>query len=280
LASIVELVKNIRRDEQEGVVWPQSWDEKGTPQYTFKLMNSGGSRQFNTSEIITRYESRIAMTSLADFLLLGNDSSGSFAMSINKSGMFQAALTAYLDVIQNVLNNYAVPRLFRLNKIDGPYPTFRHDNVQAPSLADLATFVAALAGAGAQLFPDVDLENYFRRLAQMPLREADKQQMSEEDALREKQTEANIEAAHAAIAGSKFQQQNPGGTPPTVASAIKPLGKQPGSVPGAPTKTTGRVKSKLPPAQRRNTASVTAAANVQKIHPRRRVKIVKKKVAR
>jgi hypothetical protein len=252
LASIVELVKNVRRDEQEGVVWPQVYDQNGNPQYKFSLMNSGGTRQFNVGEIITRCSQRIAMVVLADFILLGNDGgSGSFAMATNKSGLFQSALSAWLDVIQSVLNDYAVPRLFRLNRIPGPYPRFRHEEVQKPSLADLATFVAALAGAGAQLFPDVDLENHFRGIAQLPLRESKDESKSDEDELREKKLQSEIAAARFAI-------QNPGGPP------NQPLGKDPNSKEGAPTKTTGRVKSKLPPQQRRRTKAVDASENVSK----------------
>ena len=263
LASIVQLVKNVRRDEQEGVVWPQSWDEKGTPQYTFKLLSAGGSRQFNTDQIITRYEQRMAMCALADFILLGNDSSGSFALATSKTGMFQAALGAWLDVIMDVLNNYAVPRLFRLNGVEGPYPKFRHDSIQKPALADLGTLVAALAGAGAQLFPDVELENWFKDLAGMPVRNTTPQADSKENDLRNKKLEADIATSVAAIDQAK--------NPAKYANLVKrptqtnaPLGKQPDTKPGAPTKTTGAVKSKLPPQSRRRTASVNASENVVK----------------
>ena len=271
LASIVQLVKNVRRDEQEGVVWPQSWDEKGTPQYTFKLLNAGGSRQFSTDAIITRYEQRMAMCALADFILLGNDSSGSFALATSKTGMFQAALGAWLDVIQDVLNNYAVPRLFRLNGIEGPFPKFRHDSIQKPAMADLSVLVAALAGAGAQLFPDVELENWFKTLSGMPVRAVDPSHKPQEDKLRAEKLQADIAGAGAAIKLAKN---------PITPQLNAPLGKQPNTKPGAPTKTTGPVKSKLPPASRRNTASVAASQNVTKSYVSssrgRRVRIVRR----
>lgn len=262
LASIVQLVKNVRRDEQEGVVWPQSWDEKGTPQYTFKLLNAGGSRQFSTDTIITRYEQRMAMCALADFILLGNDSSGSFALATSKTGMFQAALGAWLGVIRDVLNNYAVPRLFRLNGIEGPYPKFRHDSIQKPALADLGTLVAALAGAGAQLFPDVELENWFKDLAGMPVRNTTPQADAKENDLRQKKLEADIATSSAAIDQAKNPEKYAKMGQPKIVNA--PLGKGPRTKPGAPTKTTGAVKSKLPPQSRRNTASVKASQNVAK----------------
>lgn len=267
LASIVDMVKNVKRDQQEGVVWPQQWNEQGVAMYNFKLLASSGTRQFDTNSIINRYESRIAMVILADFILLGADSSSaSFAMSTNKSGMFQSALGVWLDVIMDVLNNYAVPRLFRLNgDKSGQYPKFRHDDVQNPSLADLATFVAALTGAGAQLFPDIDLENHFRKMAQLPLREDKKEDKNKEDDLRDKKVDAEIAAAKEAI-------KNPGGPPPVVAAPGS--GKDPASVPGAPTKTTGKVKSKLPPQSRRNTKATLASQNVKK-----RKVVKRKKVA-
>lgn len=259
VASIVDIVKNVRRDQTEGVVWPQTWNQNGVPQYTFKLLNSGGTRQFSTDQIITRYDQRIAMTVLADFILLGNDSQGSFAMATTKSGMFQSALGAWLDIVQDVLNNYAVPRLFRLNGIPGPYPRFVHEPVQQPSLADLATFVAALAGAGAQLFPDAELENHFRKLALLPQRDDEKsdQERDLRDAMMEQQIEAARAGARSAKSGlsDKIQQMQ--------LQNAQQLGKQPGSVPGAPTKTTGPVKSKLPPQSRRATAATAAGNNTQ-----------------
>ena len=261
--SIRQLVANVRRDRQEGIIWPQDYDPTTKqPQYEFTLLNSGGTRQFDTSNIITRYEQRMAMTVLADFILTGHDSTGSFALATSKSGMFQASLGAWLDIIKDTLNNYAVPRLFRLNGVEGPYPTFEHDHVQQPSLADLATFVAALAGAGAQLFPDTELENHFRSLAQLPVREdKDTDDQAEQD-LRNSRLTAEIEQNRAAEKQAKnpqLLQQIQGMQQQQQMKAT--MGKDPNSKPGAPTKTTGAVKSKLPPQQRRDTAGARAATN-------------------
>lgn len=258
IASIVQLVANVRRDQQEGVVWPQAWDEQGNRQYEFKLMSSGGSRQFSTDQIITRYEQRMAMTVLADFILLGNDSAGSFAMSTTKSGLFQSALSAWLDMIQDVLNNEAVPRLFKLNGITTDLPKFRHEEVQKPALTDLATYVAALAGAGAQLFPDTELENHFRRLAQLPERPPSQVQEKVEGTHRDTKLLTDIEQMKAAADQAKNPQKYmPSQQPQQNAGSPKTARQKP----GAPTKTTGPVKSKLPPSSRRKTKRDVAARN-------------------
>jgi len=262
LASIVETVKNVRRDQQEGVIWPQAWDEKGNELYTFKLLNSGGTRQFSTAEIIQRYNQQIAMVVLADFLLIGNDSNGSYAMTLTKTGMFQAALGTWMDGIQDVLNNYAVPRLFALNGIKDNLPKFRHDDIQKPSLADMSVLVSALAGAGAQLFPDADLENWFRAYAQMPTRPIPEDSTPQEQELRDEQMRAQLEQSKAASAVAQDQQKNPGG-PPQAPPAVVVSGKNPATKKGSPTKSTGPVKSKLPPNSRRNTKSVAAEQNTK-----------------
>lgn len=261
LASIKTLVKNVRRDRQEGIIWPQQYDANNNKQYTFSLLSAGGQRQFDTNGIITRYEQRMAMTVLADFILTGHDSTGSFALATSKSGMFQSALGAWLDIIRDVVNNYAVPRLFRLNGIEGPYPTVQHEPVQQMSLNDLATMIAAMAGAGAQLFPDTELENFLRNMMNLPLREDKNTDSSAEQDLRNKTLAAQI----AMQEGQKKQAEL---GPQQQLQAIKnmqqpkPLGKDPESTPGAPTKQGGPAKTAIPPQQRRDTAGARSAQNV------------------
>ena len=62
------IVRNIRRDATEGIVKPFGW--------TLELPSSGGRRQFDTNAIVERYDSRIAMSTMSDFLLLGHQQVG------------------------------------------------------------------------------------------------------------------------------------------------------------------------------------------------------------
>lgn len=307
--SIIKLVQNVRRDEQDGIVWPSAFDEKGNELYTFHLLTSGGSRQFPTEPIISRYESRIAMTALADFLLLGNDSTnnGSYALATSKSSMFQSALETWLNSIENVLNNRAIPLLFRQNGINsGPYPKFRHDIVQKPTLPDLATLISSMAGAGAQLFPDIELENHIREYAELPIREPNdaniqleekilNQQLdtmlasaaAEEDMAQRTARDANAEGVVPNPQGSIVERMDPvtmataaaqgaagavkqaaGGAAPASPAKAAPAtqkaakvigvgGKASNSAQGAPTKSTGPVKTKNIPNNRRATVGST-----------------------
>lgn len=146
------LVRNIRRDEQEGVVLPFGW--------TLTLLGSTGKRNFDTTTVVGRYNNMIAMTVMADFIILGhNNRYGSKALAGNKTAMFQRSITGWLDSIQEVLNRYAVPRLMLVNglSIDDP-PQFQHGEVTLPDLAEVGQFLERLARAGMKIFPNEVLE--------------------------------------------------------------------------------------------------------------------------
>ena len=158
----IQLVTSIRRDRNDGVVLSNGWE--------LKLLSTGGTRQFDTNAIINRYDQRIAITLLADIIMLGADKVGSFALAKVKQSLLATALDAQLNNVCSILNRYAIPRLIALNvfpNITG-YPKFVCDSVVAPDLNELGNFISKLAGAKMPLFPDIDLENHIRDLAGFP----------------------------------------------------------------------------------------------------------------
>ena len=163
------LGKNIRRDKQEYLLMPMDYDDNGNKRYDFTLTSSGGTRVFDTSAIIQRYNQEIAMSVLADFILLGHEKVGSFALSSDKTDLFAVAMGTILDSIQDVMNRFAVPRLFALNGLDNEkLPEIKHGDIEKPDLAALGAYITALSGAGLPLFPDEDLEAYLREAANLP----------------------------------------------------------------------------------------------------------------
>ncbi|WHH58298.1 hypothetical protein [Petroclostridium sp. X23] len=160
------LVQNIRRDQMEGIVKPNGWELE-------LLSASGGSGSSrggaNTSEIINRYEQRMAMTVLADFILLGHEKVGSFALSSSKTNLFGMAIGAWLDSIAEVFNRYAIPRLFELNPkfhVED-YPKLAHSDIETPDLAELGAFIKDMTGVGV-LVPGPKLEAHIRQAADLP----------------------------------------------------------------------------------------------------------------
>lgn len=169
LTAIKEIVRNIRRDEQDGLVFPLAYDpETGNLAYDIKLMSTGGRRQFDTNQIIGRYDARIAMTMLSDFLLVGHDRIGAQALSVSKIELFQDSIAAYLANIADVLNSYAVPRLMRINGVSPNLaPTISYTAPRAPDLSTIADYVSKLTTSGA-LLPDDQLDDYLRDVAGLP----------------------------------------------------------------------------------------------------------------
>jgi hypothetical protein len=173
LDAIKTIVRNIRRDEQEGVVWPLVYDDNGNELYKLELLSSSGARQFDTNEIINRYDKRIAATMLADFILLGQDKVGSFALSSDKTALFATALGAWLKAIAEVLNRFAIPRLLQVNSIDPELaPTFVPSDIEKPDVEAYfqALNQAVLAGI---ITPDASTEEKAREMLDLPMVEGE-----------------------------------------------------------------------------------------------------------
>lgn len=157
-----EFVQNIRRDSMEGVVLENGWE--------LKLLSTGGARQFDTSKIIERYDTRIAMTVLADFLFLGHEKAGSWALSSDKTELFSMATGAFLDVICETFNRKAIPALMLLNKNkfgNAATPELAHGDLETQNLKELGDYLKCLSEMGF-ITPDESLENYLREQASLP----------------------------------------------------------------------------------------------------------------
>lgn len=169
LAVIKNVVTNVRRDEQEGLVFPMEYDENGHPLFDFKLLSTGGSRQFDTNAILQRIDSRKAMVVLADFVLMGHAAVGSYALATSKTNIFSTAIGAWADSIADVINEYAIPRLLRLNGMDtSRRPMLTHGDIQGADLVELADYLAKLAQSGLMLFPDKGLQSHLMEIANLP----------------------------------------------------------------------------------------------------------------
>lgn len=183
-----KMVRNVRRDEQEGLVLPMDFDDDGNELYRFELLNSGGSRQLDIDGAITRYEQRIAMTILADFILIGHEQTGSYALSVNKTGIFRTALNSWAQAIAEVFNRHEIPRLFDVNGWDiRNYPRIVPGEVDPPDLGELGQFIQQLSGSGMPLFPDPDLESFIRDAAKLPEKTAEAEMLQQEQMRQQQQ---------------------------------------------------------------------------------------------
>lgn len=163
LAAAQNIVTSIKRDAKEGVVLPNGWE--------IQLLSAGGNRQFDTNAIIERYDKRMAITVCMDFLFLGSDGVGSYALSGDKTRLFALAIGTYLDEICEVFNTQGIPRLIDINgdhfKGITDYPKMVHGDIEDANLESLGAYIQQMVTAGV-LMPDEELEKFVRRAGNLP----------------------------------------------------------------------------------------------------------------
>lgn len=178
------MVQKIRVDELAGIVKPHGFE--------FELLNSGGSKQFDTNAIIQRYDTGMAMAVLADFIFLGHQQVGSFALSSDKTELFSMAIGAYLDIICETFNSQGIPQLIDVNgsHFDGitDYPKLAHGDIENADIQKLASYIKDMTGVGI-LVPDDGLEDYVREAAGLPERTSDTRTIDDKRVKQQNQNE-------------------------------------------------------------------------------------------
>lgn len=217
-SSLEAMVRNIRRDELEGAVLPFG--------YKLELLSSGGTRQFDTNAIINRYDTRIAMTVLADFIFLGHDKTGSWALSSDKTELFAVAIGAFLDIICETFNSQGIPALIDMNgkHFAGitAYPKMTHGDIEDSDITKVAAFIKDMTGIGV-LVPDDGLEDYIRQVGHLPERTSDTREI---DRTRQEQQEQNQPPEPEIAAGTKPDEEGDGIPKDKVKAAKRRLGRE------------------------------------------------------
>lgn len=170
----VNIAKGLKKNSQTAVILPAVYDDDGHELYKIELLSNNITRkQYDTDQIIKRYQKEIAMTLLADFIMLGNNSQGSFALSDSKVSMFRQSLNFLLKVISETINKQAIEKLCKLNHFDNltDYPIIVHSNIDAKSLQETANFIQQLAASNViHTENDKSLEDAMRERADLPPR--------------------------------------------------------------------------------------------------------------
>lgn len=175
LTAYQRIATQIRTDQFQGLVMPSDpfTDAEGKPiaarKFNVRLMTSGGTRAIDVGAAIDRKAREIATSVLMDFLFLGQGSSGSFALSSDKTNLSAQAMGTFLRRIKDAINSQVVQRLWDLNGFDVKLmPKIEHGDLEKPDLAELSALVSTLVGAGAQMFVTADDQNFARKLAGFP----------------------------------------------------------------------------------------------------------------
>ena len=140
VSKAAEFVRNIRNDEQAGLVLPPPVGEGDHQRWHFELASTGGTRNFDTNAVVMRYESRILMSALSQFLILGQDKVGTQALSADMTEFWTNSINATADIISETHTAYAMKRLLTLNGLDAEGIRLEHSpagDVDLSMLADV-----------------------------------------------------------------------------------------------------------------------------------------------
>ncbi len=144
------VIRNIHANEQAGLITPLAYDpESKQPLFKFELMGINGKAQNDTDTVIKRYDNKILMCLFADILKMGQDQVGSFALAGSKVDIMNLAITSYLEMIQDVLNDDLVPQLFDLNGWDiTRLPSFEYGRLEERDLQDFSAAIQRIKAVG------------------------------------------------------------------------------------------------------------------------------------
>lgn len=164
------MVRDVKRDEQEGAVFPLEYDQQGHKIYDFTLLTSGGKRQFDTTAIIARYQYEIVMTMLQDVMLMGQPGTISYKGK-NMPQLFAISLTGWLGSMAAVFNDHGIPRLMRMNGWPTDRcPQLKHGAIEAEELGALGDYISKVFAAGFVWNQDEGVDDHLRRVARLPKR--------------------------------------------------------------------------------------------------------------
>jgi hypothetical protein len=169
------IARDVKRNEQGYIILPSDRyaDDDGkltnNLMVEFDLIASKGTRDIDTGAVILRYQQDMARSVMADFVMLGANDRGSFALSKSKADLFLRALEGYADTIAAQLNRKLLPYLWELNGMNkSDMPKLVRGRVAPVDLEELGQYIQRLALSGVDLFPDENLDKHLRDVAGLP----------------------------------------------------------------------------------------------------------------
>lgn len=168
-------IENIKKNESSGLLFPLEYDKAGNKRYDLQMLSmNNSSNSADIGKIIERYDTRIAQSLCAEFIMLGTQQTGSYALASNKTMLFSVAIGVILDIIADKFNTDAIPELFRLNGDNmEELPILEHGDIESVDLKELSEFVYNLSRSGAPLWSNPELIKKLMRVANLPEPEND-----------------------------------------------------------------------------------------------------------
>lgn len=154
----VDVVSNVRKDNQQGLVLPAGWQ--------FSLVRGDGTSSIDTTNVIQRYNTEMAAGLLESFLVASGNSVSSKGNMETLVKSFLNACDAYVMTIEETINSQIINKIALYNGIENP-PHLRFSTTDIANLKDLGSFVARLVNMGV-ITPTTTMEKALLAIADLP----------------------------------------------------------------------------------------------------------------
>lgn len=175
LNQMKEILRDLKFNEQGFLITPSDTypgkDGEPTAQklVSVKLISAEGTRNIDIDPVVKRYQHDIARSVLAEFIMLGGGSNGSYALSKSKSDIFLRALESYIHTIIDVLNKQLIEPLWRINGLDFKLmPKIKAGDVAPHDLKEMGSYLRNLNGANITIADDINIVDALMEIAELP----------------------------------------------------------------------------------------------------------------
>ena len=145
------IAAGVQNNEKAGLVLPKQTDyDSKQDMFRYSLLQTSGSRAYNTSDIIARYDRKILTALFADLLSMGQNSVGSFSLADAKSSILAMAIEFRLKEIKDVLDTHLIPLLYEMNgwNSEDGYPEFQFTDLDERDIEKFSSAIQRLAATG------------------------------------------------------------------------------------------------------------------------------------
>lgn len=220
-SSMETLVSKIHRDEMEGIVMPselEPGESNIATGYKLTLLSTNGGKQLSADPVIRRYDARIAMSMAAEFIILGTEKQGSFALGAEKSANFIRSLYWYGQTIADTMNKGPIKKLYDANNVPvANRAKICPGELDSPDLLSFGQFLQSVTTNGL-LHPTPAVESRIREIGDLPEEDDTLQSLfDEEKAQAAQQQQLDAQTAQAQIAATNAKAQ-----PKTQPAKMKP----------------------------------------------------------
>lgn len=160
-----QAMANLQINQQSAMILPQAFDPE-TKQALFKmdLLSVSGQKGFDTTKIKEYYKNLILTSLFADILIMGQSSTGSFALGQIKNSLTGTAAESFISTIRDVINKDLIRQTYELNGWDASRAcVIDYENIDSVDAETFSKAIQRIASVGF-LTKDLDTINKIRNV--------------------------------------------------------------------------------------------------------------------